>query len=145
MSKEIDYARGARFPNIRWPETLTLEEDSLWGSSVNIGTIQRRLASPLRKDDTHKSRSVNKLGPWKIWVGNEAGTSWFSKSLPRPRVWFVTVMYGEFVLMLLFVVCLLFLPLFLSRPIRKVGIWKFWSSAQQPKHIVMLRVDFPTG
>ena len=24
-----------------------------------IGTIQRRLAWPLRKDDTHKSRSVN--------------------------------------------------------------------------------------
>lgn len=27
--------------------------------SVKIGTIQRRLAWPLRKDDTHKSRSVN--------------------------------------------------------------------------------------
>ena len=34
--------------------------DSLRGSSVKIGTIQRRLAWPLRKDDTHKSRSVNK-------------------------------------------------------------------------------------
>ena len=32
--------------------------DSLRGSSVKIGTIQRRLAWPLRKDDTHKSRSV---------------------------------------------------------------------------------------
>jgi len=32
---------------------------SLRGSSVPTGTIQRRLASPLRKDDTHKSRSVN--------------------------------------------------------------------------------------
>ena len=32
---------------------------SLQGSSVKIGTIQRRLAWPLRKDDTHKSRSVN--------------------------------------------------------------------------------------
>ena len=31
--------------------------DSLRGSSVKIGTIQRRLAWPLRKDDTHKSRS----------------------------------------------------------------------------------------
>jgi hypothetical protein len=31
---------------------------SLRGSSVKIGTIQRRLAWPLRKDDTHKSRSV---------------------------------------------------------------------------------------
>ena len=35
------------------------ETDSLRGSSVKIGTIQRRLAWPLRKDDTHKSRSVN--------------------------------------------------------------------------------------
>ena len=33
--------------------------DSSRGSSVKIGTIQRRLAWPLRKDDTHKSRSVN--------------------------------------------------------------------------------------
>ena len=33
--------------------------DSLRGSSVKIGTIQRRLAWPLRKDDTHKSRSVS--------------------------------------------------------------------------------------
>ena len=32
--------------------------DSLRGSSVEIGTIQRRLAWPLRKDDAHKSRSV---------------------------------------------------------------------------------------
>ena len=37
---------------------LPLELDSLRGSSVKIGTIQRRLAWPLRKDDTHKSRSV---------------------------------------------------------------------------------------
>ena len=35
--------------------------DSLRGSSVKIGTIQRRLAWPLRKDDTHKSRSVNNM------------------------------------------------------------------------------------
>ena len=33
--------------------------DSLRGSSVKIGTMRRRLAWPLRKDDTHKSRSVN--------------------------------------------------------------------------------------
>ncbi len=33
--------------------------DSLRGSSVKIGTIQRRLAWPLRKDDTRKSRSVD--------------------------------------------------------------------------------------
>ena len=33
--------------------------DPLRRSSVKIGTIQRRLAWPLRKDDTHKSRSVS--------------------------------------------------------------------------------------
>ena len=33
--------------------------DSLRESSDKIGTIQRRLAWPLRKDDTHKSTSVN--------------------------------------------------------------------------------------
>ena len=32
--------------------------DSLRGSSINIGTIQRILAWPLHKDDMHKSRSV---------------------------------------------------------------------------------------
>jgi hypothetical protein len=41
----------------RQPQKMCL--DSLRGSSVKIGTIQRRLAWPLRKDDTHKSRSVN--------------------------------------------------------------------------------------
>ena len=35
---------------------LLLLLDSLRGSSVKFGTIQRRLAWPLRKDDTHKSR-----------------------------------------------------------------------------------------
>ena len=33
--------------------------DSFRGASVKIGKIQRRLAWPLRKDDTHKSRSAN--------------------------------------------------------------------------------------
>ena len=33
--------------------------DSLRGSSVRIGTMQRLLAWPLREDDTHKSRSVS--------------------------------------------------------------------------------------
>jgi hypothetical protein len=45
--------------------------DSLRGSSVKIGTIQRRLAWPLRKDDTHKSRSVlNFLALVKPWPHN---------------------------------------------------------------------------
>ena len=38
--------------------------DSLRGSSDKIGTIQRRLAWPLRKDDTHKSRSVPSFFVW---------------------------------------------------------------------------------
>ena len=37
--------------------------DPLRRSSVKIGTIQRRLAWPLRKDDTHKSRSVTNFSP----------------------------------------------------------------------------------
>ena len=37
--------------------------DPLRRSSVKIGTIQRRLAWPLRKDDTHKSRSVTNFLP----------------------------------------------------------------------------------
>ena len=37
--------------------------DSLRGSSVKLGTVQRRLAWPPRKDDAHKSRNVNKVHP----------------------------------------------------------------------------------
>ena len=46
-------------PFPRWVMCHLFCLDSLRGSSVKIGTIQRRLAWPLRKDDTHKSRSVN--------------------------------------------------------------------------------------
>jgi len=35
----------------------------LWTKSDKIGTIQRRLAWPLRKDDTHKSRNGSKNFP----------------------------------------------------------------------------------
>ena len=38
-----------------------VSSDGLRGSSVKYGTIQGRLAWPLRKDDTHTSRSVNNL------------------------------------------------------------------------------------
>jgi len=38
--------------------------DSLRRSSVQMGTIQRRLAWPLRKDDTHESRSVSIVCPF---------------------------------------------------------------------------------
>ena len=44
--------------NTRTPVTDWL--DSLRGSSVKNGAIQRILAWPLRKDNTHKSRSVSK-------------------------------------------------------------------------------------
>ena len=37
----------------------TVNMDSLRGSSVTIGTMQRKFAWPLRKDDTLKSGSVN--------------------------------------------------------------------------------------
>ena len=37
--------------------------DFLRGSSVNIETMQRRRAWPLRKDGTHKSKSVNICQP----------------------------------------------------------------------------------
>ena len=50
-----------------------IDLDSLRGSSVKIGTIQRRLAWPLRKDDTHKSRSVNNF-------------FWFGASAVHPRI-----------------------------------------------------------
>ena len=40
---------------------LSVTLDSLRGSYVKIGTIQKRLAWPVRKDDTHNSRSVINL------------------------------------------------------------------------------------
>ena len=43
--------------------------DSSRGSSDKIGTIQRRLAWPLRKDDTHKSRSVHNF--FQVWKRTE--------------------------------------------------------------------------
>ena len=43
-------------------ELSRVRSDSLRGSSVEIGTRRRGLAWPLRKDDTHKSRSVNNFG-----------------------------------------------------------------------------------
>ena len=48
---------------------LVFVVDSLRGSSDKIGTIQRRLVWPLRKDDTHKSRFcvVSCFGPFSEW------------------------------------------------------------------------------
>ena len=53
MGKRADPAECVRINQPGHFATL----DSFRGSSVKIGTIQRRLARPLRKDDTHKSRS----------------------------------------------------------------------------------------
>ena len=52
-------------PEILGPSTMKSTMDSLRGSSVNIGAVQRRLAWPLRKDDTHKSmmKSTQMLAP----------------------------------------------------------------------------------
>ena len=58
-------------PELLW--TLKFNLDSLCGSSVKIGTIQRRLAWPLRKDDTHKSRSVNNFF-CETWSSNAGWT-----------------------------------------------------------------------
>jgi hypothetical protein len=55
--------------------------DSLRGSSVKIGTIQRRLAWPLRKDDTHKSRSVNIFFAISALVGGRSERTRF----PQPK------------------------------------------------------------
>ena len=50
----------AVYPNgIEAPQQQAFKVDSLRGSSVEFGTIQRILSWPLRKGDTHKSRSVN--------------------------------------------------------------------------------------
>ena len=62
--------------------------DSLRGSSVKIGTIQRRLAWPLRKDDTHKSRSVNNFLLGSSYRPTQASVSVVARSYPcikRPR------------------------------------------------------------
>ena len=40
---------------------IGLPKDSLRGSSVNVGTLQRISAWPLRRDETHTSRSVTNL------------------------------------------------------------------------------------
>ena len=51
------------------PRVLILHicADPLRRSSDKIGTIQRRLAWPLRKDDTHKSRSVTNFLQFFLW------------------------------------------------------------------------------
>ena len=46
----------ARWWSQRLPRVSRCMPDPLRGESEKIGTIQRRLAWPLRKDDTHKSR-----------------------------------------------------------------------------------------
>ena len=40
-------------------------------NAVKIGTIQRRLAWPLRKDDTHKSRGVNNQPDKERWCNDD--------------------------------------------------------------------------
>ena len=56
-------------------------EDSLRGSSVKIGTMQRILAWPLRKDDTHTSRSANGF----YLPRAEPRCGGHAVALPRPR------------------------------------------------------------
>ena len=58
---------------------------SLRGSSVEVGTIQRILAWPLRKDDAHTSRSVNNM----LWFTSRLQTTlyiiWWCTSLHISR------------------------------------------------------------
>jgi len=48
--------------------------DPLRGVSEKIGTIQRRLAWPLRKDDTHKSRMYHFFGNCYLITTIQTGT-----------------------------------------------------------------------
>ena len=58
--KNLEWVGEAR--KTSWPTSSTPvwkdPLDSLRGSFIKIGTLQRRSAWPLRKDDTHKSRIV---------------------------------------------------------------------------------------
>ena len=58
--RQARWQTAARGPKGNAPaaDRVQRSADSLRGISGKIGTIQRRLAWPLRKDDTHKSRSV---------------------------------------------------------------------------------------
>merc|ERR1712187_805202 len=63
--------------------------DPLRGSWVEFGTVQRRLAWPLCKDDTRKSRSVNNLASEPLPL-RQRGTSclaprWPPVGVPRGR------------------------------------------------------------
>ena len=69
----LHFAPGQCEPSTCMPANIhSCTLDSFRGSSVKIGTIQRRLAWPLRKDDTHKSRSdtsfflLPSLRPWAV-------------------------------------------------------------------------------
>ena len=92
-------ASKAQAPGLRQHhrQAFTPKMDSLRGSSVKIGTIQRRLAWPLRKDDTHKSRSVDhffgagscfRVGRFRSLNG---GVTWRSSAL-RPAAQFARLM-----------------------------------------------------
>ena len=57
--------------------SIYLFTDSIRGSSVEFGTIRRRLAWPLRKDDTYTSKSVN------IFVMLRAKAQWVAHNPKR--------------------------------------------------------------
>ena len=63
--------------------------DSLRGSSIKLGTMQRRLAWPLRKDDTHTSRSVSNCRCYaqsRLELGWPAGAiGWAGRRASRSR------------------------------------------------------------
>ena len=68
------------FPAIFFSPACRSCLDSLRGSSVKIGTTQRRLAWPLHKDDTHKSRSVSIFHNLYQWLGKVSCMSYMNKN-----------------------------------------------------------------
>jgi hypothetical protein len=75
---QSDYRVGCSHDHF-WKETYVLVCTIQYvivpsGTSVKIGTIQRRLAWPLRKDDTHKSRNGSKIfWLFERWKGTKLG------------------------------------------------------------------------
>ena len=59
LTSRFSVCVGVCFPLPRTTYKNNKSLDSFRGSSVKIGTIPRRLAWPLPKDDTHKSRRVS--------------------------------------------------------------------------------------
>ena len=104
-----------------------LSLDPLRRSSVKIGTIQRRLAWPLRKDDTHKSRSVtiffnnfcSLYWHWQYW----SATHYISTCAVICIFLCISLLYLFFFLSLPLEICSVNLFFFLKNWQSKMDIW----------------------